>query len=155
VAAYESKVDTWLLVTLGLAVAATALPFFFLRSLALSWPALLILAAALQLLLMLVGLVLQIRYELEPAALAIHCGPFRSRIPLEAIVAISPSREGLAAPAASLDRLRIEYLRDGKSRSTLISPKEAEPFVTALVIAAPQLKRSGPLQAAQAPSSAA
>jgi hypothetical protein len=86
----------------------------------------------------------RIRYEIASPDLLIACGPFRSRLPLESIVEVFPTRNPLSAPASSLDRLRINYQRNnGKLWFTLISPKDREAFVRDLASAAPQLQSAG------------
>jgi hypothetical protein len=93
----------------------------------------------------LMGLVLwslyRIRYEVTPPDLIVRFGPFRSRVPLDCIVEVFPTRNPLSAPAPSLDRLRIDYRRkNGKLGFTLISPKDKEGFVRDLASAAPHLR---------------
>ena len=83
------------------------------------------------------------RYEICSPDLVIRFGPFRSRLPLDAILEVFPTHNPLSAPAPSLDRLRINYRRkNGKRWFALISPKDKEGFVRDLASAAPQLRRA-------------
>jgi hypothetical protein len=80
------------------------------------------------------------RYEVTPPDLIVRFGPFSSKVPLDAIVEVFPSRNPMSAPAPSLDRLRINYRRkNGKMWFALISPQDKEAFVRDLAGAAPQL----------------
>jgi hypothetical protein len=91
----------------------------------------------------------KIRYEITSSELVVRFGPFRSTLPLAAIVEVFPTCNPLGAPAPSLDRLRINYRRkNGKMWFGLISPKDKEAFVRDLAKAAPQLRSTsdGPLR---------
>src|SRR5262245_22389696 len=55
----------------------------------------------------------RIRYEVTSSDLIVRCGPFRSRVPLETILEVFPTRNPLGAPAPSLDRLQITYRKKG------------------------------------------
>ena len=63
-------------------------------------------------------------------------GPFRWRVPIDAITAITPTRSALSSPALSLDRLRIEY----GERAILVSPIYKEGFVRALRAVNPSIR---------------
>jgi len=69
------------------------------------------------------------RYVIDQGTLTAHCGPFRWRVPLDAIHAIEPTRSPLSSPALSLDRLKISY---GEGKVILVSPMEKERFRNAL-----------------------
>jgi hypothetical protein len=86
----------------------------------------------------------KIRYEVTSTELLVRYWPFRTRVPLEAIVEVVPTSNPLSAPAPSLDRLCVNYRR-GSSGTTfvLISPLDKEAFVRDLARAAPQLQRIG------------
>ena len=69
-------------------------------------------------------------YEITSSVLKIRCGMLiRRQIPLNAITEVSPTKNPASAPAWSLDRLEVKYLRDGESRSELISPAEKSRFL--------------------------
>jgi hypothetical protein len=80
------------------------------------------------------------RYEVTSSDLIIRFGPFRTTLPAASIVAIFPTRNPVSAPAPSLDRLRIDYRKNGELRFTLISPRDKEAFVRDLAQAAPQMR---------------
>jgi hypothetical protein len=83
-------------------------------------------------------------YTVGTRAVDVRSGPFRWAIPLEAIVSVAPSNDMLASPAASLDRLRVDYrTRDGRSRAMLLSPADKDGFLAALAARCPQLERAG------------
>jgi hypothetical protein len=86
----------------------------------------------------------KMRYEVTSADLIIRSGPFRTRVPLDAIVKVIPTNNPLSAPAPSLDRLEISYRRkDGATVFTLIAPQDKEGFVRDLASVAPHLRRAG------------
>ena len=97
---------------------------------------------------LLMGLVLRacynMRYVITPSDLVVHCGPFRTTLPLDTIVEVFPTTNSISAPAPSLDRLQINSRKtNGAMRLTLISPKDREGFVRDLASAAPRLRRVG------------
>jgi hypothetical protein len=65
-------------------------------------------------------------YTLDARQLTVRCGPFRWRIRLADIRAVSATRDPSSGPALSLDRLRVEY---GRGRAILISPRDAGQFL--------------------------
>jgi hypothetical protein len=77
----------------------------------------------------LVTLLLDTNYTVTGEELRIHSGPFRWRIALSEVRAVSPSRSWLSSPALSLDRIRVQY---GVARSVLVSPREKQRFVDCL-----------------------
>jgi hypothetical protein len=80
------------------------------------------------------------RYEVSAREVIARSGPFRWRVGIESIESIHPSRSALSAPALSLDRLEIRY--DG-GRTLLVSPKDREGFLQAIVERAKHLHRAG------------
>ncbi len=77
-------------------------------------------------------------YTLTKDSLQIQSGPFKFPIALDQINAISPTRNPLASPACSLDRLKIEYLNF--QGSIMISPKDKPGFLGAIMKQCPNLK---------------
>ena len=71
-------------------------------------------------------LLLSTRYILSEGELTVRSGPFKWRIRVADISSITPTSNPLSSPALSLDRLRIEYLRN---KSLLISPRDKEQFI--------------------------
>ena len=139
---HHSKVDTWLLVVLITA--------FILGSVATVAAAVegkvsvIIPAMALPLM---AGLFLWLpfttRYEIGGGNLLIRFGPFRREIPVDSIREVRPSRNPLSAPAASLDRLRIDYVIRGGHRVMLVSPKDKQAFLKDLSTAGSGLRVEG------------
>jgi len=82
------------------------------------------------------------RYVIEEVRLLVRSGPFVWRIPYEAILAVLPSTSPLSAPALSRDRLEI---RGKGNRTLLISPRDREEFLGALLDRCPHLVRVGPI----------
>lgn len=68
-------------------------------------------------------------YTLSQDRLIVRSGPFRWKVQLEEIVSMQPSRDPIAAPATSLDRIEIRYA-DG--RTILVSPARKEEFCAAI-----------------------
>jgi len=73
-----------------------------------------------------VWMMLATYYTLDDQDLTVRCGPFRWRIALREIGAVSATRDPSSGPALSLDRLRVEY---GGGRALLISPRDASGFL--------------------------
>ena len=128
---YTSKVD-WGLVALFVLVGVIALAAIFLRPPAESGDrveSILVLALAAGLLL---WLFLTTRYIVTDTHLLVRAGPFRWRVLISEITAITPTTSPLSSPALSLDRLRVEYGTRkwiGTPKSILISPKDRDGFM--------------------------
>ena len=139
---YYSKKDVWLLVLLwGSAVLCFSLGLLFLTlpdvPVWTTW--LLFLEGAL------IGgltfaLVATTYYEITPTALRVYSCWLHWNIELEAIQQVSPTYNPLSAPALSLDRLRIDYVRKGRARLVLISPEDKFDFMQSLVTYMPDLE---------------
>lgn len=126
---FRSKIDTWLAVVLvGTAVAMAGaivtvilkgstlnvlilVPLFFLTGAYPLW------------------LMRSTFYVLDEEELQIRSGPFKWNVKLMDIRAMTPTRNPLASPALSLDRLRIEY---GRWESVIISPSDRDLFLRAI-----------------------
>lgn len=85
-------------------------------------------------------LLIPVRYGLSDEFLIVRFGVVRRRISLDSIDEVRRTRNPLAAPALSLDRLAV--LTGGGSRSSLISPVEREEFLADLATRA-GLARAG------------
>ncbi|TCB67861.1 PH domain-containing protein [Acinetobacter sp. ANC 4178] len=72
------------------------------------------------------------QYRIEAEQLVITSMFLTWKIPLSAIQKISPSNNSVSSPALSLDRLRIDYQKQGKAKFILISPKDKQAFTLAL-----------------------
>ena len=83
-------------------------------------------------------------YEITAAKLIVRCGVvMRKEILLSSIVAARPTRNPLSAPAWSLDRLQIDYKKEGGIGSVLISPQDKPGFLRELAGRADGLNVSG------------
>lgn len=126
---YRSKIDWWLQVIL---VAAIGLGILGCISAVMSgrenalWTAVptAIFAIGLP-----VWVLISTRYTLDGEVLVIRSGPFKWKVPVAEITAITPTRNPLSSPALSLDRLRIDY---GGGKSVMVSPKDKERFIADL-----------------------
>ena len=126
---FPSKVDTWLRLVLSLSAALCfASAIWYLRlpeAQQLTWVTVALLLGG--------GLCLWIMtttyYRIYDDLLLIRSGPFRWRMRLSSIVHVRRSRNPLASPALSLDRLELGY---GNHKFVLISPLEPTLFVQAL-----------------------
>ncbi|HEX4052369.1 MAG TPA: PH domain-containing protein [Steroidobacteraceae bacterium] len=79
-------------------------------------------------------------YTFAGATLLVRCGPFRWRVPVEQIFAVSETDSVRSAPAMSMDRLEIRFANDGRM---LISPRDKAEFLAELHRQAPQLANHG------------
>lgn len=89
---------------------------------------------------LIVATVRSTRYEVTDREVIAHAPPFRWRIAIESIESIRPSRSPASSPALSLDRLEIRY---GGGRTLLVSPKDREGFLAAVVARSRHLHRAG------------
>jgi hypothetical protein len=74
-------------------------------------------------------------YTFTDTDLHIRSGPFRWRVPIAGVRAVTATRNPLSSPALSLDRLRIEY---GHSQTIMVSPADKVGFFYALTARAPE-----------------
>jgi hypothetical protein len=136
---FRSRVDWWLAVLLvalpaiGL-VAAIALQLSGDGGAFVGWLSLL------GIVLLYVGVVWPVAYELGADDLVIRFGLVRSRMPYGEIRGVAPTRSVLAAPALSMDRLAIDV---GGRTGAVISPDDRDGFLDALASRAPHLAREG------------
>jgi hypothetical protein len=126
---FKSKIDRWLLFLL---IAVMVFEIIVMSAAATQADSpleatILILAA-----LLIVGLIgsmlIGTHYTVDGNTLRIACGPFRWKVPVDAIESVEPTRNPLSSPALSLDRLRIQY---GKRR-ILVSPADKAGFLRAI-----------------------
>jgi uncharacterized membrane protein YeaQ/YmgE (transglycosylase-associated protein family) len=72
-------------------------------------------------------------YKVTASELIIRCGIWlKQHIPLSAIDLVTPDRNPAGSPAWSLDRLRVDYRKDGRHSSVLISPIDKLSFMQEL-----------------------
>ncbi len=132
---FPSKVDWWLaiivasvpLISAGTAIAGTLSGDT--GAALIGWITVLVIAV------LYVGVVWPVRYEVGNGELLIRYGFVRTRIPLEQITRVQPSRNPLASPALSLDRIRIDRRGGGFA---LVSPADRAGFARAILDGAPQ-----------------
>ena len=131
---FASKVDWWLaaivisvpIISLGTAIAGTASGDT--GAAITGW---ITLAAILALY---VGVVWPVQYEVGNDELVIRYGFVRTRIPLDQITRVEPSKNPLASPALSLDRIRLDRRGGGFA---LVSPADRTGFARAILEGAP------------------
>ena len=75
------------------------------------------------------SIIFPLYYEITPSMLVVRSGILHWEIPLSSIQHVHPSHNMLTSPALSLDRLRIEYNQNNKTRFMLISPKDKPGFL--------------------------
>jgi hypothetical protein len=132
---YASKKDWWLMViiaTAGLALAGAAA--YQVSTNGLTHPASWILLLCLLFYLAVVLIfAYPVSYQIRPPDLLIRAGLTCSHITLSSIKTVKPTKDPASAPALSLDRLRIDYLKKGKPTFSLVSPKDKAAFLKNLV----------------------
>jgi hypothetical protein len=84
-----------------------------------------------------------LNYEITGGELVARSGVMRWRVPLASVAEVAPSRNPASAPTWSLDRLRVEYVKDGSERTLYVSPKDKAAFMRYLADAAPGLEMRG------------
>lgn len=141
-AVFPTKVDRWIAVVLGSGMVVQLVSFW--SALTMQRPsdpyALVLPSFGLFVpLLLVLMLAVPTRYELHPDQLVIRSGLIRYRIPYPAVRGVEPTRNPRSAPAWSLDRLQVKRL----SGYALISPKDKDGFLRALLERTPHLKREG------------
>ncbi|MFL6260908.1 MAG: PH domain-containing protein [Thermoanaerobaculia bacterium] len=87
-----------------------------------------------------VGTLISTRYEVTGREVIARSGLFQWRVAIDEIDSIRPSRSLIKSPALSLDRLEIRY---GNRRRLLVSPKDREGFLEAVVMRSGHLRRAG------------
>ncbi len=122
---HTSKIDNWIYVVLGLSV---VLPVFigWVSAGITLWPLYLISGGMGAFFL---WLYLATKYVIAGGVLTIHGGLFKVTIPVASITSVTDTRNPLASPAFSLDRLEIKY---SEEKIILISPKDKAAFLTDL-----------------------
>lgn len=121
---YRSKVDTWLLVVLIFVVISSIFGSYDVMQQGNNYGALTVMVALGVLLP--IWLLLGTRYVITTTKLTIWSGPFRWSVLRDDITAIKATRNPLASPALSLDRLRIEF---GRNKAVMVSPRNKEKFI--------------------------
>ena len=139
---YYSKKDAWLLVLLwGSVVLCFSLGFLFLALPGIpAWAKWLLLLEGVLIGAFILLLVTTTYYEITPTALRVYSCWLHRDIELETIQQVFPTHNPLSAPALSLDRLQVDYVRQGRARFALISPEDRFGFMQSLVAQTPDLE---------------
>ena len=74
-------------------------------------------------------LLCQTHYTFSGSELLIRSGPFSWKIAVADIRSVVPTRNPLASPALSLDRLQINY---GPGKTLMVSPSDKEGFLASI-----------------------
>lgn len=72
------------------------------------------------------------RYAVEHEQLIIRCMFLKWIIPLNQIQCVSKTTNSIASPALSLDRIKIEYTKNGENKFILLSPRDTTAFCDAI-----------------------
>ncbi|RLV60932.1 hypothetical protein D5018_04635 [Parashewanella curva] len=126
---FRSKVDVWLMLVLLATVVACTFGALQLAISQYSYT-----SVAIGLCIFLFGAVFPLwlfarthyRIDENHHKLLIHSGPFHWHIPLDSISSIEATRNPIAGPALSLDRVIIEY---GDNQFVVVSPREKGKFI--------------------------
>lgn len=76
-------------------------------------------------------------YKVEEGLIKIRYGPFRSTVKIEEVKKLSATKNPLAAPALSIDRIEILH---GKYNMAIVSPKNKIDFIRILVTENPDIQ---------------
>ena len=120
---YKSKVDLWLALFVGGALAFAVIAGFTDAIQTREWAGGVVPVVAI---LFLRAIAWPASYEFQDDEFIVHSGLLRWKIPWKDIRGIEPSRELWSSPAWSLDRLKVKY---GKRSWVLISPERREDFL--------------------------
>ena len=127
---FRSKVDTWLLVLLVIAIAAQVWALVAVLSANQSVPVSVLTAAIIiPGILLTMSVLTRTHYTVAGGILRITSGPFRWSIPIADITEVADSRSPFSSPALSLDRVRISYRPD---KHILVSPDDKAGFLRAI-----------------------
>ena len=142
---YKSKKDAWLIVVIIVAflISLASLVLIVITPGALQqggWISALVVVVVWVFIL---SIIWPLYYEITPSKLVVRSGILHWNIPLISIQSVYPSQNLLASPTLSLDRLRIEYTLQDKTRFMLISPKDKQSFLRDLALNAGDFEQSG------------
>jgi len=141
-AIYPSKRDWWIVLVVWVSVGMTvASAVKVAQSGGASMPALAFVLFCAAVVLGLLSVLYATYYVISGDCLTAHCGPFKSRVLLQNIEEVVPSRNPISSPALSLDRLHVRYR--GSALGLLISPRDKQGFLRDLVAHAPHLRIDG------------
>ena len=126
---FKSKIDRWLLFLL-VAVMVFEVVVMVIAATQLNSPreATVLVVASLAIVALIGSMLVGTHYTVAGDTLRVACGPFRWKVPIDAIQSVEATRSPLSSPALSLDRLRIHY---GKRR-IMVSPSDKAGFLKAI-----------------------
>lgn len=134
---FRSKIDAWLVVPVAIGVSIPAI---------VGISRLLAGRPGISTSLVLIGLSLTlaslcvVSYTITEDTIIVRRGPMRSQMPLHRIRELRGTREAMAAPALSLDRIEI---RTDKGLWLLVSPSDRIGFIRAIQDRVPSVKTDG------------
>jgi len=128
---FSSKRDSWLFILNLLVVIACFGPFFSRSDYG-------VLFFTIPLALLLIWCWFTTGYEVADDKLIIRSGPFKSKIDIQQIRSIRPTKNPLSSFALSIDRLEITY--DPQYQMALISPKDKQAFIDLLINKNPDIR---------------
>ena len=127
---FPSKIDAWILILLVLALVVQTIAMVFVSINRVDAVATTIMVVTTVLLWAFIGSMLRFtHYTVDGPMLIVRSGPFRWKIPIDAIHSVEATRNPLSSPALSLDRLKITW---GEKRRIMISPADKKGFLKAL-----------------------
>lgn len=127
---FQSKIDSWLLVLLIIAIAGqVAAIVAVVASSSSGFETAIVIAITVPGISLIVSILLRTHYTIFDGELRIVSGPFFWTISISDITDIVPSKNILSSPALSLDRLKITY---GSNKKVLISPEDTDGFLRAI-----------------------
>lgn len=127
---FRSKVDWWVRLLLGIAIAG----MFVGSGIVIVEGAdpveiTVTIFACIAGLMLIVWVLIGTYYTVDRGTIIVRAGPMRWKIPIDEITAVEATRSPLSSPALSLDRLRIRY---GQRRRIMISPADKAGFLKAI-----------------------
>lgn len=126
-ARFRSKIDSWLLILLIIAMVGQIFALIaVVRAEASGIAKPIVVATTVLGVLLIASVLLRTHYTISDGNLRVVCGPFVWTISISEITGITKSGSALSSPALSLDRLRISY---SHNRYILVSPADKKGFL--------------------------
>ena len=126
---FKSKIDRWLLLLL-VAIMVFEVVVMSIVATQVNSPreATVMIVAALAIVALIGSMLVGTHYTVSGNTLLVACGPFRWKVPIDAIRSVEATRNPLSSPALSLDRLLIHY----GNRRIMVSPSDKAGFLKAI-----------------------
>ena len=126
---FKSKIDRWLLFLL-VAIMVFEVVVMSIVATQVNSPreATIMIVAALAIVVLIGSMLVGTHYTVAGNTLRVACGPFRWKVPIDAIQSVEATRSPLSSPALSLDRLLIHY----GNRRIMVSPSDKAGFLKAI-----------------------